>query len=182
MHRLLVLVVLLALAGGLGVQRAEAASKQRIIGWHINKANRKIHKADTALRFVKAHRWSYKLWVYNRLTLKFRQMLKEGHRRLAYLKKRLALLQRQLAIPPHKSAWDCIHRYEGSWTDPNPPYYGGLQMDWGFMSAYGGELLRRKGTADHWTPLEQMWVAENALRAGRGFYPWPNTARMCGLI
>jgi hypothetical protein len=27
-----------------------------------------------------------------------------------------------------------------------------------------------------------MWVAERALRAGRGFYPWPNTARMCGLI
>lgn len=21
----------------------------------------------------------------------------------------------------------CIHRHEGSWTDPNPPYYGGLR-------------------------------------------------------
>jgi hypothetical protein len=43
-------------------------------------------------------------------------------------------------------------------------------------------LLRRKGTADHWTPLEQIWVAEHAYRSGRGFYPWPNTARDCGLI
>ena len=34
--------------------------------------------------------------------------------------------------------------------------------------------------ADHWTPIEQMWVAERAYRSGRGFYPWPNTARYCG--
>jgi hypothetical protein len=25
-------------------------------------------------------------------------------------------------------------------------------------------------------------VAERAYRSGRGFYPWPNTARACGLI
>lgn len=83
---------------------------------------------------------------------------------------------------PHRLAWLCIHRYEGSWTDPNPPYYGGLQMDLQFQRKYGAGLLRRKGTADHWTPLEQMWTAERAHRSGRGFYPWPNTARSCGLI
>lgn len=83
--------------------------------------------------------------------------------------------------PPHYSAWLCIHRYEGSWTDSGSPYYGGLQMDYGFQATYGGKLLRSKGTADHWTPLEQMWVAEEAYKS-RGFYPWPNTARMCGLI
>jgi hypothetical protein len=27
-----------------------------------------------------------------------------------------------------------------------------------------------------------MWAAERAHRSGRGFYPWPNTARYCGLI
>jgi hypothetical protein len=83
--------------------------------------------------------------------------------------------------PPHFTAWLCIHRGEGSWSDPNPPFYGGLQMDYGFQATYGRGLLRVKGTADHWTPLEQMWVAERAYRA-RGFYPWPNTARACGLI
>jgi hypothetical protein len=83
---------------------------------------------------------------------------------------------------PHRGAWLCIHRYEGSWSDDGPPYYGGLQMDWGFMAAYGRYLLRTKGPANHWTPLEQMWVAEHAYRSGRGFYPWPNTARYCGLI
>jgi hypothetical protein len=84
--------------------------------------------------------------------------------------------------PPRLKDWLCIHHYEGSWTDPNAPYYGGLQMDWSFMSAYGGALLREKGTADHWTPLEQIWVAERAYESGRGFYPWPNTARWCGLL
>lgn len=84
--------------------------------------------------------------------------------------------------PPHQSEWRCIHRFEAPWTDPDSPYYGGLQMDLGFQRAYGPELLRRKGTANHWAPYEQMWVAERALRAGRGFYPWPMTARQCGLI
>ena len=84
--------------------------------------------------------------------------------------------------PPHKRQWLCIHHFEGAWTDPNPPYYGGLQMDLTFQRRYGGGLLSRKGTADHWTPLEQMWAAERAHRSGRGFYPWPNTARYCGLI
>ena len=84
--------------------------------------------------------------------------------------------------PPHYEQWLCIHRYEGSWTDPNAPYYGGLQMDLSFQSAYGGGLLDAHGTADHWSPLQQMWVAERAHAAGRGFYPWPNTARFCGLL
>ena len=97
--------------------------------------------------------------------------------------KRVALRTRARALnPPHKGAWLCIHRLEGAWTDPNPPYYGGLQMDLSFQQTYAPGLLRRKGTANHWTPLEQMWAAERAHRSGRGFYPWPNTARYCGLI
>lgn len=90
--------------------------------------------------------------------------------------------RRKAKRPPHVAAWRCIQRHEGRWNDPNPPYYGGLQMDMSFQRAYGSDLLQRKGTADNWTPLEQMWVAERAHRAGRGFYPWPNTARYCGLI
>ena len=55
-------------------------------------------------------------------------------------------------------------------------------MDLSFQRQYGFVLLRTKGTADHWTPLEQIWVAERAHRSGRGFTPWPNTARSCGLF
>jgi hypothetical protein len=84
--------------------------------------------------------------------------------------------------PPHRTEWLCIHVYEGPWDDPDAPYYGGLQMDLTFQHTYGSRLLRRKGTADRWTPLEQMWVAEGAIRAGRSFHPWPMSARRCGLI
>ena len=83
--------------------------------------------------------------------------------------------------PPHYNEWLCIHSHEGSWTDSGDPYWGGLQMDRSFMSSYAPPSLLRKGFANSWTPLEQMWVAERAYRSGRGFGPWPNTARMCGL-
>jgi hypothetical protein len=84
--------------------------------------------------------------------------------------------------PPHEAAWRCIHRHEGSWDDPNAPYYGGLQMSMQFQRAFGRYLLRLKGTANRWKPAEQMWTAERARRAGLGFHPWPNTARRCGLL
>jgi hypothetical protein len=107
-----------------------------------------------------------------------------GYRRwvLGLWARRAAYARLRAQHPPHLSGWLCIHRHEGAWWDPNPPYYGGLQMDLEFQRTYGARLLRRKGTADHWTPLEQMWVAERAFASGRGFYPWPNTARWCGLI
>jgi hypothetical protein len=77
----------------------------------------------------------------------------------------------------------CIHRYEGAWdAHTGNGYYGGLQMDMSFMRHYAPPSLLQKGTADNWSPVEQMWVAERAFQEGRGFYPWPNTARECGLI
>jgi hypothetical protein len=94
---------------------------------------------------------------------------------------RLAQVHKRAKHPPHLRQFLCIHRYEGSWTDTGAPYYGGLQMDVGFQQHYGGWLYVHKGTANHWSPLEQIWTAEKALKT-RGFWPWPNTARYCGLI
>jgi hypothetical protein len=94
---------------------------------------------------------------------------------------RLAEAHDNALHPPHLKQFLCIHRYEGSWTDTGEPYYGGLQMDRGFQQTYGGRLYATKGTADHWTPIEQIWVAEKALKS-RGYWPWPNTARYCGLL
>jgi hypothetical protein len=101
--------------------------------------------------------------------------------------RRARAAQRQAARPPHRDEWQCIHRYErhpaqGWRTQTGNGYYGGLQMDISFQRAYGAELLRRKGTANNWSPVEQMWVAERAYESGRGFHPWPNTARYCGLL
>jgi hypothetical protein len=126
--------------------------------------------------------WRWQRMMGHRLTRDLKDPPADVHAKIAVWK-RVALDTRKRAQnPPHKRQWLCIHRYEGAWSDPNPPYYGGLQMDLGFQRRYGRGLLSRKGTANHWTPLEQMWAAERAHRAGRGFYPWPNTARYCGLI
>ena len=102
-------------------------------------------------------------------------------------KGRAVRAERAAQNPPHRREWLCIHRFErnphqGWATHTGNGYYGGLQMDISFQRAYGRELLRRKGTANNWSPAEQMWVAERAYRSGRGFHPWPNTARSCGLI
>lgn len=104
--------------------------------------------------------------------------------------KRAARVRRQARRPPHRKQWLCLQRYEGHWRshpggpgvlNSGGPYYGGLQMDLSFQRRYGRYLLRRKGTANRWSPLEQMWVAERAHRE-RGFAPWPSTARTCGLL
>ena len=95
----------------------------------------------------------------------------------------LARMQLAAERPAHYAAWLCIHRGEGSWTDSGDPYWGGLQMDRGFMETYGADMIARyHGYANVWPPLAQMIVAERAYASGRGFYPWPNTARACGLI
>jgi hypothetical protein len=102
--------------------------------------------------------------------------------RLAFWRQTAVAVTLQAANPPHRRAWLCIHRYEGRWGDDGDPYWGGLQMDRGFMWHYAPRFLLRRGLANRWTPVEQMWVAERAFREGRGFFPWPNTARTCGLI
>ena len=76
----------------------------------------------------------------------------------------------------------CIHTLEGSWTAATGNgYFGGLQMDTSFQATYGGPLLRRFGTANRWPAEAQIAVGTVAYYAGRGWAPWPNTRRGCGL-
>lgn len=97
--------------------------------------------------------------------------------------RRVVRVRHKAYHPPHEREFRCIHRHEGAWTaNTGNGYYGGLQMDLSFQRAYGPRLLRQKGKAHRWMPIEQIWVAEKAYRSGRGFHPWPNTARRCGLI
>ncbi len=79
-------------------------------------------------------------------------------------KKRHARWQRFVQHPAHMKMWLCIHSREASWKDhaSHNPHYGGLQMGWWFMQTYALKLLELQGTADHWTPLQQIWVAERA--------------------
>jgi hypothetical protein len=80
-------------------------------------------------------------------------------------------------------AFQCIHRFEGSWSsNTGNGYYGGLQMDLAFQGLYGAEYESRWGTADNWPVWAQLRAAARAYQSGRGFAPWPNTARFCGLL
>lgn len=112
----------------------------------------------------------------------FRQKVARELRRLHRLVRRYKVEYSRTVgyVSPRQNAWLCIHRYEGAWNDPNAPYYGGLQMDMNFQRAYGPEFLSRYGTADNWPWRIQILVADRAWKT-RGFGPWPNTARMCGL-
>ena len=160
--------------------RAQRTKARRLLAVRLRTTVDGIHAArDETWRWqdlMYASRSRYAGSAERSPSLRYRRSVLSTWKQRAFAAKRAA------HHPPRLGAWLCIHRYEGSWSDPNAPYYGGLQMDLTFQQAYGPNLLRRKGTADHWTPLEQIWVAEHAFRSGRGFYPWPNTARWCGLI
>lgn len=157
----------------------------RIQTWHFQEA-RGAKRSETRYlerRVHDAHRLDRLGWYWYRHDVRAQRALARWQ---------AARAAAAAAGPPHEQDWLCIHRYEGSWTDSGEPYFGGLQMDDSFMATYGAEAVRlgylarnpykTLGTADHWTPSEQMWVAEAAYVSGRGFYPWPNTARYCGLL
>jgi resuscitation-promoting factor RpfA len=96
-----------------------------------------------------------------------------------------SLLERLFpAHPPDDWAeFSCIHGFEGA-TDSNTGngYYGGLQMDLPFQRLYGPEFLARWGTADRWPVWAQVMAARRARDSGRGYGPWPATARACGQL
>lgn len=83
---------------------------------------------------------------------------------------------------PNLPAWICIHEHEGAWDATGGTYWGGLQMDVGFMTTYGRDMIAKYGGwANLWSPRDQIVVAIRAYDSGRGFGPWPNTRIMCGV-
>lgn len=88
----------------------------------------------------------------------------------------------------HPDDWTCLNKYEagGTWNMAPPEsggaYWGGLQMDVGFMHTYGGDMLVKYNGdyADKWSPHDQEVVAQRGWEA-RGYQPWPQTSIMCGL-
>lgn len=142
----------------------------------LHHLTRVLAQRNGAIRYIRRHRQLYHGHAGDAYWHFYRERARTT-RTLTHVRRLLA----RVARPPHYNQWLCIHHYEGSWTDPGAPYWGGLQFDYDFMRTYGPHLLATKGTADNWTPLEQMWVAERAWRT-RGFQPWPQTARLCGLL
>lgn len=163
----LVLAVLAAIGAGAAIDRAKAAERRP--------AAARVTDAAAVSRY-RTETWRWQRVMGRPLTRVRTPRTVEAWRSRALVARRQAL------SPPHRRQWLCIHRYEAGWhARTGNGYYGGLQMDLSFQRFYAARLLREKGTADRWTPLEQMWVAERAQRDS-GFWPWPNTARMCGLL
>jgi hypothetical protein len=132
--------------------------------------------------------WSEEVMGISLPALKLRRL---AHLNIPDLRTRVRVLKRQTADtrrraqhPPDLVAFMCIHGGEAPWNydknalGHNGLYDGGLQMDINFQRTYAPHLLRTKGTANHWTPLEQIWTAERAHQT-RGFGPWPNTRKPC---
>lgn len=130
--------------------------------------------------------WSHVPWAKLCDHVRSRYLLHQQllQKATSYWQAHYAVFTPGIAIPAWLSAdFDCIHRYEGAWNaNTGNGYYGGLQMDLGFQSRYGPEFARQWGTADNWPVWAQKVAAVRAYQSGRGFYPWPNTAHVCGLI
>ena len=82
-------------------------------------------------------------------------------------------------------AFLCIYSYErgadGWRTRTGNGYDGGLQMDRTFQREHGARFLSAFGPAYRWPRSVQIAVGIDAWTT-RGFQPWPNTARECGLL
>jgi hypothetical protein len=100
----------------------------------------------------------------------------------------LRLRQAQAKNAAHFFSWlrgaECVHSKErgadGWATRTGNGYYGGMQADLSFQRAYGRPYLKW-GTADRWPMWAQLHMAYNGWIA-RGWEPWPNTAKACGLL
>jgi hypothetical protein len=76
----------------------------------------------------------------------------------------------------------CVHGYEGSWTVDHgigPRVSGGMQIGDSEWAHFGGLAFAPRAYLA--TAHEQLLVAWRYWRVS-GWYPWPSTARMCGLI
>jgi hypothetical protein len=191
---LTVLILAASLLGNIGTKSAHAHS---FTAKQVKVFKKNYQKSESVVRwFNNRGRWALYTRHNRCITVKpkshtiicwnARQALRKHALRMKRLKPIIAPPLVPDGYPPHYKDWKCIMYYEawhhGKWrANTGNGFYGGLQMNMDFQRAYGASLLRTKGTADNWTPREQMWVAEKGLRARGGFNPWPNTGRYCGL-
>ncbi len=176
-----VLAVLLAVvAAASALAAASGPPRKRAVPKTPVKIASKRHINPAVTRRLRDATWRWQIVIGLRRTHSVAPL--DTRRALRYWRRHASYIRKVAARPPHKRGWLCIHHFEGGWGDGSDPYWGGLQMDRSFMRSYAPRLLLRRGWADRWSPLEQMWVAERAHRSGRGYGPWPNTARYCGLL
>jgi hypothetical protein len=172
--------------GSAEADQIKAAAEARKLKQQIRKLRHKIRDNRRA-----AWRWQF-LSLKAQTRTKYKERGTENVQKLQRIAKwwkQRKTRARYVALhPPNMGNWRCIRSHEagpehGGWrANTGNGYYGGLQMDMTFQRMYGSRLLARLGTANNWPWFSQMHVAERARSSGRGYYPWPRTARFCGLI
>lgn len=149
------------------VQPEDASASERV----VVKAQRELYQG-------KPIRWWAKRAV---------QARKDANARGRTIKR---LRSAQMRASAHFFAWlanaDCVYRHErgpdGWETRTGNGYFGGMQADLDFQRTYASDMLKRYGaTADRWPWWAQLQMAYRGWLF-RGWQPWPNTARACGLL
>ena len=145
-----------------------------------------VHTSDAALRPADPH-WledapptyqgkSAKWWAKRAV-----QARKDANKRARTIR-RLQLAQRRASA--HFFDWlaaaDCVQGKEAPWHHNGGTYDGGMQADADFQRTYAPDHLRRWGPAFNWPWWAQLEMAYRGWLF-RGWEPWPNTARACGL-
>ncbi len=117
------------------------------------------------------------------------QARKDANARGRTIRRLQAVVRGSLSYPTGHwldGAFLCIHRFErgaaGWQTLTGNGYHGGLQMDASFQRTYGPEWARRAfGESAHLWPASVQISAAIHAWTSRGFGPWPNTRKSCGL-
>lgn len=151
----------------------------------------RLHKSESVVRFFKNHIWLLATRSERCSDVPWTRSCKIARRVYAHHKARVEKLRRQLdpylAERQAALAWwessgaQCVKSKEGGWgSNTGNGYYGGFQADHSFQRAYGYEFYISYGTANNWQPWQQIIMAYRGWKS-RGWQPWPNTSRMCGL-
>lgn len=196
-HKVLFAVVLLASLLALVLQSTSVGSGGATAGTRSTR----VATRSSALQFIalkrkiNTHRNSTWAWqdeaLFHRTPTVFSERRAISIRYLNWTAKlwikREVRARQHAQNPPHKAQWLCLHRHESidwyrhgtTWDGRASKYYGGLQFSQSTWIRNGG--LRVASRADFATPLQQMWVAENAWKESRGSFSQWSTANTCGL-
>jgi hypothetical protein len=146
-----------------------------------------LHRYVGTVTFFNNHRWLLKHGsIHNRKVAHLE--LRKAHIWIPILKKELAETRRALnpperyvanSVASHDAMWECIHNKEGDWAtgyNPAGPYYGGLQMTWGWGELDGDP--RNYSSTQQKLAAEHEW-AKNGYSLSFMRQQWPQTSYGC---
>src|SRR4029077_3275055 len=142
-----------------------------------------LHRYIGTVTFFDNHSWLLKHGSMRNRKIAHKELHK-AHIWIHIIKRELVETRHVLypsvsGVVSHDAMWECIHGKEGNWAtgyNPAGPYYGGLQMTWGW-----GEL---NGDPRNYSSTQQKLAAEHEW-ARNGYslsfmrQQWPHTSYGC---